>query len=372
MPLSYNDVRKLILQTLEERPEGTKVEVPNQQNYELALLDYVQQLETTMSTSMVGIANATTEPIEPPSARVAYLSQVGVNTTVTYKNFVDAQLNPLEVTTDESHVAFVTLFWNTNYWQLQAVMIPVIGGGGGTTDYNQLNNLPTINGVTIKGDLTAEMLGLVSTEIFNNYKSTTDGRLNAIEEVLFGQKATLTAAVVPTHIADGVPTDVTVSWSTQYDGQEVTPDSLTVKRGDTVLTTDVSLKSVVDRVSTAARYTVSAVIKGVAKTAEIVVESNSAMYYGANPKDTLTEDDVLALSKREIEGSAAGDIEVMFNEVAYLWVCVPAPMTIRGISSSGFTVPMKPAVEVLVSGSSYNCYRSANQFATGEFIGVIS
>lgn len=65
MPLSYNDVRKLILQTLEERPEGTKVEVPNQQNYELALLDYVQQLETTMSTSMVGIADATTEPIEP-------------------------------------------------------------------------------------------------------------------------------------------------------------------------------------------------------------------------------------------------------------------------------------------------------------------
>lgn len=372
MPLSYNDVRKLILQTLEERPEGTKVEVPNQQNYELALLDYVQQLETTMSTSMVGIADATTEPIEPPSARVAYLSQVGINTTITYKNFVDAQLNPLKVTTDESHVAFVTLFWNTNYWQLQAVMIPVIGGGGGTTDYNQLNNLPTINGVTIKGDLTAEMLGLVSTEIFNNYKSTTDGRLNAIEEVLFGQKATLTAAVVPTNIADGVPTDVTVSWSTQYDGQEVTPDSLTVKRGDTVLTTDVSLKSIVDRVSTATRYTVSAVIKGVAKTAEIVVESNSAMYYGANPKDTLTEDDVLALSKREIEGSAAGDIEVMFNEVAYLWVCVPAPMTIRGVSSSGFTVPMKPAVEVLVSGSSYNCYRSANQFATGEFIGVIS
>lgn len=41
MPLSYNDVRKLILQTLEERPEGTKVQVPNQQNYELALLDYV-------------------------------------------------------------------------------------------------------------------------------------------------------------------------------------------------------------------------------------------------------------------------------------------------------------------------------------------
>lgn len=175
MPLSYNEVRKLILQTLEERPEGTKVEVPNQQNYELALLDYVQQLETAMSTSIVGIADATTVPIEPPSARVAYLSQVGVNATVTYKNFVDAQLNPIVVTTDADHIAFVTLFWNTNYWQVQAVMIPVIySGGGGTNDYNELLNLPSINGVTVKGDLTAEMLKLVSVEFLNEAALRTD------------------------------------------------------------------------------------------------------------------------------------------------------------------------------------------------------
>lgn len=372
MPLSYNDVRKLILQTLEERPEGTKVEVPNQQNYELALLDYVQQLETTMSTSMVGIADAETEPIEPPSARVAYLSQVGVKSTVTYKNFVDAQLNPLVVTTDESHVAFVTLFWNTNYWQLQAVMIPVIAGSSGTMDYNELENLPSINGVTIKGDLTAEMLGLVSSEIFDQYKKATDQRLDVIEEALFGSKAALQVAAVPPSITAGVLTDVTISWSTKFDGEEVTPDSLTVKRGDTVLTTDVALKSVVDHISETAQYTVTAVIKGVAKSAEIAVEANAKMYYGATPKDTLAEADVLAFTAREIESTPAGDIEVPFGEVAYLWVCVPAPMTIKGVSSSGFGVPMKPAAEVTVEGNNYNCYRSVNQFAVGDFIGVIS
>lgn len=199
MPLSYNEVRKLILQTLEERPEGTKVQVPNQQNYELALLDYVQQLETSMSTSIVGIADATTDPIEPPSARVAYLSQAGVNTTVTFKNFVDASLDPIEVTTDADHVAFITLFWNTNYWQAQAVMIPVINGGGGsgTTDYNELENLPSIEGVTIKGELSAAMLGLLSTgpqtltqeqqqQVFQNlgwkvYVSTSTALVNVAE-----------------------------------------------------------------------------------------------------------------------------------------------------------------------------------------------
>lgn len=374
MPLSYNEVRKLILQTLEERPEGTKVQVPNQQNYELALLDYVQQLETSMSTSIVGIADSTTDPIEPPSARVAYLSQVGVNTTVTFKNFIDASLDPIEVTTDADHVAFITLFWNTNYWQAQAVMIPVINGGGGsgTTDYNELKNLPSIDGVTIKGNLTAEMLGLVSSEIFDQYKEATDQRLDVIEEVLFGSKAALVVAVVPPSITAGALTDVTVNWSTKFDGEEVTPDSLTVKRGDTVLTTDVVLKSVVDHISETAQYTVTAVIKGIAKSAEITVEANAKMYYGANPKDTLTEADVLAFTAREIETTPAGDIEVPFGEVAYLWVCVPAPMTIKGVSSSGFGVPMKPAVEVTVEGNNYNCYRSANQFTAGDFIGVIS
>ena len=34
------------------------------------------------------------------------------------------------------------------------------GGGGGTTDYNDLENKPSINGVTIQGALTAEDLGL--------------------------------------------------------------------------------------------------------------------------------------------------------------------------------------------------------------------
>lgn len=374
MPLSYNEVRKLILQTLEERPEGTKVQVPNQQNYELALLDYVQQLETSMSTSIVGIADSTTDPIEPPSARVAYLSQAGVNTTVTFKNFVDASLDPIEVTTDADHVAFITLFWNTNYWQAQAVMIPVIndGGGSGTTDYNELENLPSIDGVTIKGNLTAEMLGLVSSEIFDQYKEATDQRLDVIEEVLFGSKAALVVAVVPPSITAGALTDVTVNWSTKFDGEEVTPDSLTVKRGDTVLTTDVVLKSVVDHISETTKYTVTAVIKGIAKSAEITVEANAKMYYGANPKDTLTEADVLDFTAREIETTPTGDIEVPFDEVAYLWVCVPAPMTIKGVSSSGFGVPMKPAAEVTVEGNNYNCYRSVNQFAVGDFIGVIS
>lgn len=35
-----------------------------------------------------------------------------------------------------------------------------IGISGGTKDYNELNNLPTVNGVEVKGDLTFEDLGI--------------------------------------------------------------------------------------------------------------------------------------------------------------------------------------------------------------------
>ena len=34
------------------------------------------------------------------------------------------------------------------------------GGGGGTTDYNQLSNKPTLNGKEISGELTSEDLDL--------------------------------------------------------------------------------------------------------------------------------------------------------------------------------------------------------------------
>jgi len=34
------------------------------------------------------------------------------------------------------------------------------GGGGGTTNYNLLNNLPQINGVTLKGDKSFDDLGM--------------------------------------------------------------------------------------------------------------------------------------------------------------------------------------------------------------------
>ena len=42
-------------------------------------------------------------------------------------------------------------------------------GGGGTTDYNALENKPSINGTTLQGDLTLEDIGAASNGSKNSY-----------------------------------------------------------------------------------------------------------------------------------------------------------------------------------------------------------
>lgn len=50
------------------------------------------------------------------------------------------------------------------------------GGGGGTTDYNDLQNKPTIDGNTVQGNMTAQDLGLTPTPTYDpNDKSLSLG-----------------------------------------------------------------------------------------------------------------------------------------------------------------------------------------------------
>lgn len=46
------------------------------------------------------------------------------------------------------------------------------GGGGGTTNYNALNNKPQINGVTLQGNKTTQELGILAggSDVFDDYE----------------------------------------------------------------------------------------------------------------------------------------------------------------------------------------------------------
>lgn len=54
------------------------------------------------------------------------------------------------------------------------------GGSGGTTDYSQLENKPSINGVILNGNKTAEDLGLAEKE----YVDDLVGDINAMMDLI--------------------------------------------------------------------------------------------------------------------------------------------------------------------------------------------
>ena len=54
------------------------------------------------------------------------------------------------------------MIWNTCEPAVIAALLSKIGGSGGTTNYSDLTNKPSINGVTLKGNKTGEDIGLIN------------------------------------------------------------------------------------------------------------------------------------------------------------------------------------------------------------------
>lgn len=206
-----------------------------------------------------------------------------------------------------------------------------------------------------------------------NIGAASQADVDEINQILFTQYTALTMSRTPASFEKGVETAVTLNWSTKFNNQEVTPDSIEVKKGSTVLTTDKTLKTIGDNVSDTQAYSMTAVIKGITKTASVTVNAYYPMYFGASAKDALVSADVLALTKQPIKSSPAGNVTVEVGANEYLWLCVPSTMTINSVKSGGFDVPMAAPVTVAVDGKGdYKCYRSAGPFAEGTFSGVIA
>ena len=53
--------------------------------------------------------------------------------------------------------------------RVEALLLELDTGGGGTTDYNQLENIPTLNGVPFKGNLTSK-----DVDVEGDYDTTYD------------------------------------------------------------------------------------------------------------------------------------------------------------------------------------------------------
>lgn len=208
--------------------------------------------------------------------------------------------------------------------------------------------------------------------LYDQVQSLTED-VNEINQILFTQYTSLTMSRTPTLFEKGVSTQVILNWSTKFNNQEIEPDSISVKKGSQVLTSDKALKTIKDSISDTQVYSMTAVIKGITKTASVTVSAYYPMYFGASMKDSLVSSDILSLTKQPIKASPSGNVTIEVEDNEYIWLCVPSNMTINSVKSGGFDVPMAAPITVVVNGKgNYKCYRSANKFVAGTFVGVIA
>lgn len=249
--------------------------------------------------------------------------------------------------------------------------------GGETGIPTALNRLRTANVFIPQGAvLFSQAQSLADSQKLqarNNIGAASQADVDDINQILFTQYTALSMSRTPASFEKGVETNVTLNWSTKFNNQEIEPDSLEVKKGSEVLTSDKTLKTIGDSVTDTQAYSMTAVIKGITKTASVTVNAYYPMYFGASVNDVLTSAEVLAMTKQPIKSSPAGNVTIEVGANEYLWLCVPSTMSINSVKSGGFDVPMAAPVTVAVDGKGdYKCYRSASPFAEGTFNGVIA
>lgn len=202
---------------------------------------------------------------------------------------------------------------------------------------------------------------------------------NSIWEVLYDQFIQISGfGVSPTIIEKGVATDINISGRFLFAGNPLTPDTLTLKMNDHVISnrpvnnlsgTKDTLTTTSDRIT----CSVSITAHGVTKNASATVSTYYPCYFGHTTKTIIVGTDVLSFSKQSIKSSPNGTYSMSdISQGEYVWLCIPSNFNINSVTSSGFSVPMEAAISVPVEGKgNYKCYRTSSSLVAGTFNFVI-
>ena len=148
----YWDTKKLIIDTLVGRPVGTLIFPEGHQNFALSLLDYIRSVEVLGASSLQGVAEQDTVPVQPDNARICYIATVPPNRFYTFENFRDENGQPIQVVSGLNTITFCTLLWNGEYWSVQTTQMYSGDQGGPQVGIRDLLTSGTTIGVlTIDG-----------------------------------------------------------------------------------------------------------------------------------------------------------------------------------------------------------------------------
>lgn len=239
--------------------------------------------------------------------------------------------------------------------------------------------LNEINARTEADERLQQNINTVDDKLNKEITDRTEGD-NSIWEVLYDQFIQISGfGVSPTIIEKGVATDINISGRFLFAGNPLTPDTLTLKMNDKVISnqpvnnlscTKDTLTTTSDRIT----YSVSITAHGVTKNASATVSTYYPCYFGHTTKTIIVGTDVLSFSKQSIKSSPNGTYSMSdISQGEYVWLCIPSNFNINSVTSSGFSVPMEAAISVPVEGKgNYKCYRTSSSLAAGTFNFVIS
>ena len=225
-----------------------------------------------------------------------------------------------------------------------------------------INSEETPDGNTVIDKLNEVFAFLSELDSDAKLKGILDGKADM--SLVVKLHASITASCNPSAIYKGETSAVRVGHSASFDGKAL---AYTPKVGGEALaasydcsdsrTFDVVFE--IDNPDPAIRTTV---------TRQARVTAYYPRYYGRSSAEELTAADVTALEKQPVSGSAAMSGKTISSaEADYLWLCVPAGMTVSEVTSGGFAVPMEAPQTVAVPGKgSYSCYRSTNKANAGS------
>lgn len=238
--------------------------------------------------------------------------------------------------------------------------------------------LNEINARTEADERLQQNINTVDDKLDKEITDRTEGD-NSIWEVLYDQFIQISGfGVSPTIIEKGVATDINISGRFLFAGSPLTPDTLTLKMNDKVISnqpvnnlsgTKDTLTTTNDRIT----YSVSITAHGVTKNASATVSTYYPCYFGHTTKTIIVGTDVLSFSKQSIKSSPNGTYSMSdISQGEYAWLCIPSNFNINSVTSSGFSVPMEAAISVPVEGKgNYKCYRTSSSLVAGTFNFVI-
>lgn len=183
-------------------------------------------------------------------------------------------------------------------------------GGGGTSDYTRLQNLPKINNVTLTGDMTAEDLSLVLAEVGKGLST------NDYSDAEKAKVANLVTSIQS--ILDGTDIDsfgdVEIALLDKADisdlGTAAAKDSTNaVTAGSTDLVESGAVKDAIDTAVSSAYH--HAGTKTVAQlTHDLLIAANEGNVYNVTDSGTTTSDFIEGIGKTIDEGSNVGICKV--------------------------------------------------------------